>query len=462
MKPILEILKKSGPASSSDINRQLVLNFNLSRDAARKRLQRMFENGDIQRFIRLNSGGYLYYIPREHSKVLVTAVAKAHLKSSRPELWRIVKLIDDFKILSKYEISRLANLNPIKIVKKSKRRYRITSPELEKLLQDLKLLNYKVTNDFVTSTSLENTLIETIIEKAERKFEEEANLLYIAKEFFIENRLADELNLYRVPFHISLINKFDAFGHKILRKKSNIIVECHIRRIVRIEDLIGFHRRVFSTIFKGRRISPVPTYCYVLAYQFSEEALEYAFKKGIRAIIVEYRTNKHVFKILEGPEDKSSKRSSFRGRLADAQGRAFESAVEKAFIQRNFITTRRKLFYMNNGVVSEIERGKILTDVDVFVTDENRTHAFLVECKSSKTQIPRSELLRIVKNFGMIAKYLKQSEKIVSSIIIGNFNELDKVDAKKRSEMSLTFYTPTDFYKKYKTELEGEPRWLFK
>jgi len=117
---------------------------------------------------------------------------------------------------------------------------------------------------------------------------------------------------------------------------------------------------------------------------------------------------------------------------------------------------------MNNGVVSEIERGKILTDVDVFVTDENRTHAFLVECKSSKTQIPRSELLRIVKNFGMIAKYLKQSEKIVSSIIIGNFNELDKVDAKKRSEMSLTFYTPTDFYKKYKTELEGEPRWLFK
>ena len=456
MKYTLEVLTKKGPLDSSDIQRDLVLNYGLSRDAARKRIQRLHDSGDIQRFMRLKAGGYLYYIPKVHPKDLVIKIAKMYLDTHRPELGRIIRLIDRFKVLSVYEICRLANLDAIGKNKE-------ISPELRKILQELELLEYDLQPEFfITSSSLKPGSVDKLIKKAEEKFEEEANLLYVARNYFLEHRLANKLQLYRIPSHVSLVNKFDAFGHGGWRKRSQIILECHARRIVLPEDMIGYRRRVFSTIYKGKKYRPVPTFCYMLAYQFSKEALDFAFSKGIRPITVEYGNGNFLFHVLETVPKNKTKRSSLRGRLADAQGRAFEAAVEKTFKRKGMKTSRRKYFYLDDGRISETDTGRPLTDIDIFAQDEEKGEALLVECKSAKKQISRNQLLRIVKNFGKIAHYLKIEKNFsASAIIIGYFNELDMIDAKRRSGTPITFFTPRKFRQNYRKELEGEPRWLF-
>ena len=85
----------------------------------------------------MKAGGYLYYIPGIHTKEMVINIAKAHLEKCRPDLARIVGLIDRFTVFSVFEICRLANLDAITQEKK-------LSPELDKILGELKLLGYNV------------------------------------------------------------------------------------------------------------------------------------------------------------------------------------------------------------------------------------------------------------------------------------------------------------------------------
>ena len=201
----------------------------------------------------------------------------------------------------------------------------------------------------------------------------------------------------------------------------------------------------------------------MLAYEFSEKALDLALSKGIRPISVEYSTDGNFsFHILGVLKKKTRKRSSLRGRLADSKGRAFESAVEKTFEAPEMKTSRRKYFYLDNGRIAERDTGTALTDVDVLTIDEGKREAVLVECKSAKKQLSRSQLLRTVKNFERIAYYLQTEKNLnASTVIIGNLNELDMIDAKRRSGIPMTFFTPREFYLRYKEKLKGEPQWLF-
>lgn len=458
MDPVFETLVKKGPLASCDIQEELVLHYNLSRDAARKRIQRLYNKGSICRFLRLRSGGYLYYLIDSHPMDLVIKTTKKNLNRDRPKLGRIVELIDKFKVISVFELCRLVNLEAISDDKKF-------NPDLTKILEDLKRLEYNLTEFFfITPPSLKGNFAQNSIRMAEEKFEEEANLLYVAKDYFLEHHLADNLQLYRAPTHLSLVNKFDAFGGKRWGKKTQVILECNTRRRVQTADIIGYQQRVFSTIYKGKKHGPPPTFCYLLAYEFTENAMQLALRKGIRPIKVQY-DDKRIpsFHILKGiPKKKRRKRLRIRGRLADLKGRAFESAVEKAFRYQGFRTEVRKYFYLEDGEITEKKTKHRLTDIDVFAVDEKNKMAILIECKSSKKQTSRRKLLQIVKNFGEIGYHLGDRKKLdVSGIMIGNFNELDKIDAKRRSEFAIAFFSPYEFYSRYKKELREEPKWLF-
>lgn len=458
MDPVFETLVKKGPLASCDIQEELVLHYNLSRDAARKRIQRLYDKGSICRFLRFKAGGYLYYLPDSHPMELVIKTTKKNLNLGRPKLGRIVELIDKFKVISVFELCRLVNLEAIGDDKK-------LNPDLTKFLEDLKHLEYNLTTTFfVTSPSLRANSAQNLIRMAEKKFEEEANLLYVAKDYFLEHHLADNLQLYRAPTHFSLVNKFDAFGGKRWGKKTQVILECNTRRPVQTADIIGYQQRVFSTIYKGKKHSPPPTFCHLLGYEFTENAMQLAFSKGIRPIKVQYDWKRiPLFHILKGiPQKKRRKRLRIMGRLAESKGRAFESAVEKVFRHRGFRTETRKYFYLEDGKITEKKTSHRLTDIDVFGVNEKNKIAILIECKSAKKQISRRKLLHIVKNFGEIGYYLRDRKKLnVSGIVISNFNELDIVDAKRRSEFAIAFFSPYEFYSKYKKELRNEPKWLF-
>lgn len=456
MVPILKILTKSGPLASSDIQKELVLRFGLSRDAARKRIQRSYANGAIRRFIRLKAGGYIYYIADKHSKNHVISSTKAYLGVTRPELGRIVDLIDRFKIISIFELCRLINKEAI--INKE------LNPDLSRLLDDLKHLEYALTEDlFLASSSAKANLLRNLVKTVEEKFEEEANLLYIARKHFLSSRLADNIQLYRTPSHLSLVNKFDAFGGREWRKKTQVILECNIRRPIQVADIIGYQKRIFSTIRSRRRYSPSPTFCYFIATRFTEGALQLAFEKGVRPIIINYTEGIPLFRVLKSVKKiEGRKKARTRGRAAESKGYAFESAIEKAYKRLDFKTETRKYFYIKDGEVTEEITRHRFTDIDVFLVNEKERKVILIECKSAKKQMSRGQVFRIIKNFERVGLYLSQEKNLnAEGIVIGSVNRLDIVDARRKSRIPVKFFSPYKFYIQHKKELKGEPKWLF-
>ena len=468
LKYIQKILAQRGPLPSSEIEKELVLHYKLSRDAARKRIQRAHSSGNINRFIRLKAGGYLYYLPDKHSKDNVINTCKMYLDSYRPRLGRIVKVVDNFKLVSVFEICRLSNLR-VWVSQKDFMEYflrgkRIFNPKLVKILEELQLLGITWKQDwkqdYVVSSSLNTNSINNLIGKAKKDFEDEAHLLYLAQNYFLETYRAREITLYRTPDQQSLSNKFDAIGYGGFRKKATIILELYSRRPILVEDLIGYSERTWSTI-SGKKF-PKPVFCCILGGSFSEDALRYAHEKEMQVFGIDKNLHFHRIESFMVPEKKVKKEKRMRGRFADAQGEAFESAVERVFKKRSFKTETRKNFYLKGNHVAEKGKHR-LTDIDVFVTKDNN-EVILIECKSAKKQTSRSKLLRIVRNHNKISTYLvKKIGKglVVSSIYIGYCNELDIIDAKRKSTIPIAFLTPLEFYQQYKRNLKGTPEWLF-
>jgi len=377
-----------------------------------------------------------------------------YLHSYRPKLGRIVKLVDKLKLISIFELCRLANL-----------RFLISNnelnPKLLRLLQELKLLRIGLQGAFLVSSSLDPNFASGLIRSAEEKFEEEANLLCIAREYFLKKSLANKITLYRNPSHESLLNKFDAIGQCGWRKTATIVIECNTRRPVSIEDMIGYRERVHSTISRRRLSKPV--FCYMLAKAFSDDAVGFALEKGIRLVRVDQNFSFYDIRNSGSAKPSGGTRKyekRLRGRLAEAQGRAFEMAVERVFKRKRFETETRKNFYFVGDRITELKTKRRFTDIDVFALKEEK-EAFLVDCKSGKKQVSRSELVRLIKKHERITNHLRENGLEVSSIIIGNFNELDMADAERRKNIRVTLITPYEFYQQNKEYLEGEPEWLF-
>jgi len=97
---VCTILIEKGPLSSSEIQKELVMSYGMRRHGAAKLIQRSFAEGKTKRFIRLKSGGYLYYLEKTHSMELVRNTAKQCLNYYRPKLARIIKVIDKLEVLS--------------------------------------------------------------------------------------------------------------------------------------------------------------------------------------------------------------------------------------------------------------------------------------------------------------------------------------------------------------------------
>lgn len=448
---VRRILIQKGPLPSSLIQQELVLDYNLSRDAARKQIQRAHDSGEIKRFIGLKAGGYLYYLPDLHSIKSVITACNVYLPSYRPRLGRIIKVVDEFKVISLFELCRLTNLR-FSVGKNE------INPTLTRTLEELELLGIRLEGDFLVYSFLDSKSINSLVRKANEKFEEEAHLLYAIQERFLNKKWAREISLYRTPTHFSLVNKFDAIGYCGFRKKATVLIEFYSRRPVLMEDLLGYHERIWSTI--SRQKFPKPIFCYIVAISFSEPALRFAFKKKMKVVRLDENLTLNIVADVQASQEKVRE---WHGRLADAQGRAFEAIVEKLFRKKGFSTETRKIFYLQGNEVTEEQTGYRLTDVDVLASND-KEGLFLIECKSAKKQISRSKLMQKVRDIEKIAGYLsKKSENSlpISSMIVGNCNKLDVIDVKRRARMPIAVLSPKEFYQQYKKDLEGEPRWLF-
>jgi len=445
------ILTEKGPLPSSEILKELVTSHDMHRYGATKLIQRSHSEGKIKRFVRLKGGGYLYYLEKTHPMELVRNVTRRCLNRYRPKLARIIKVIDKLELISLFELGRLANL-----------RFHEGKNDLNekfvRVLKDLSLFGIRLEDNFLLSSNLDGQKAGNLIKKARTRIEEEAHLLYTIRNIFLKSRLATEFTLNRSPDERSLLNKFDATGKCGFRTKSSMVVELYHRRSVLLEDLIGYQERIWSSM--TRKAFSTPLFCLVLATSFEENALNFALEKKMRPIIIDH--NLGLNPILKANKS-AIKPLKWHGRLADAQGRAFESAVERVYRAEGFDTETRKKFYLLRNELTERETKRCFTDVDVLAV-KGKEEMQLVECKSAKRQMSRKTLSLKVRALGKVGEFLSRNPSNrfhISATIIGECNNIDKIDAQRMTRIPISFLTPSEFYTIHKEQLKGEPKWLF-
>jgi len=457
--PILTLLLKHGPKSSFEIREVLVSDYNLSSEAVSKRLERLVKNGKIARYLRLEKQGYIYYLPEKHSEELLQKTARGILQKYRRLLGRVFEILIKSKVLSIFELGRLANVSFYTKTGTINRRIASIINDLEKLGAHSHI-NFLVLPELpVDSKSTE------LIANYEASLYEEAALLHFTKQLFLSKRRAEEMTVYRTPKPSSLVGKFDLIGHGGWKRRIKILLECNLRRDVTLADLVGYHQRVGGTYrksYKKQTSSPMPIAYYYLGNQFSDEAIAFAFDKRIRLLSLEGVLSRNLME-LQPVEGFRKRKPKLPGRFAEIKGIALEAIVGEVYRKEGFKTELRKVFSLRDGQLTQGKDvwAKRLTDVDVFATRNGEV--CLIECKGSKERLTRKELFGKLKKYSRIAEFIKKEKEdnSVLTVIIARLDEVDIKEARRKFGIPLVFITPSEFYEQKRESLEGMPKWLF-
>ena len=475
--PVLSTLAKHGPLSTFELREKLWQNFQLGIGAISKRLERLYEKGKVHRYLRLEHGAYLYYIPELHSESLLQKCARKCVPLHSKRLGRILNALSVGKVLSIFELGRLVNI-------KFFSDHRIINPIIKDIIERVKKLGIRVENKFLVSPFLPEESIHKNIDRYKATFHDEAYFLSFTKDLFMAKQKAEVMTLFRRPDLSSLVNfKFDMFGEGGWKKPVKVIIECNLRRKTTTADLIGFDQRVGGTMKKslGSR-SPYPIARYYIAEQFDsnedrdKDALSFAINHGIRCL---HATDILSRKIREiNPYEKFPAKKFPWGKFNELRGKGFEGEVEPGYKYEGFNTRRNKLFYLDGyQVTDKITREmrkravKVLTDIDVYAhriseIDPDINEILLIECKSSRLKLQRKALFSKMKRYFGVAKFLekKSENNKVKIIVIANIDELDKEEIMFKAQaqkIRIDFITPKKFYYEKRRFLKGATKWLF-
>jgi hypothetical protein len=221
--------------------------------------------------------------------------------------------------------------------------------------------------------------------------------------------------------------------------------------------VIGYEERIWSSM--NKRVFLKPLFCFIIAAAFEDKALNYALQKKMRPILIDSKLQLNLISDRNG----TNRPLKWQGRLADAQGCVFESVVDQVFKAQGFETILRKKFYLIGNEITEEETTICLTDIDILAR-KGKKEIHLIECKSAKKQMSRKMIFLKIRNLERITEYFGKKEGYdlrVFATIIGKYNEMDKIEAKRITKIPLYLESPADFFSKNKDLLKGEPKWLF-
>jgi hypothetical protein len=356
-------------------------------------------------------------------------------------LSRILQIILACKILSVFELGRIANIKYYDINNKE-------SPKIGDLLNKLAKLGINRIGTNLLLPSLQLAEVNSLETNYKTALDQEAYLLSYARRVFFSKGLAEEMTLYRQPSADSLaINKFDLFGHAGRRNRIRIIVECNLRREVTPPDLEGFCQRVGGTIKRSKLRKKLtdrsPIARYYIGRSFSESAKAFAKQKnkGIRLVNADLIPRWVINEI--SPYEVSKTKPPYYGRFKELRGLAFEAEIEPAYQSMGFKTRRRQKYYLLGNEVSEIDTGKSLTDVDLIAERGNgKREIVLVECKCSAETISRKKLFQKVKKYELIAAYIQKKDPSsdIKIEIIANVSKIDQDELLRKCKYRLSFF----------------------
>jgi hypothetical protein len=425
-------------------------------------LERLYKKGLIDRYLRIERGAYIYWIPGLHPLEMVQQAARDIVSKRTGKLARVLEIGQKGRILSIFELGRIINA---KFYFKNQ-----ANPDITGLIEKLNKLGFCLEGQYVFDPSVSQVEHNHLITDYETSLDREANLLAYAKRLFIDRKMAEQMTLYRQPLADSLAqNKFDLFGHGGRINWVRIVVECNLRREAIVPDLEGFSQRIGGTarrsLLREKKIDRSPIARYYIAKDFSSDAIVFARRKEkrIRLLKAQHVLMGSLAEISRLPSS-SEQKPSYYGRFKEVRGIAFEAEVEPVYRQNGFKTERRKHFFLDGNEVTYMDTGKSLTDVDLFASRVNEAHEIvLVECKSSAEKISRRKLFEKTKKYWRVADFLLRNETgcQIEIVVIANINETDIDELIDRSVFKISFFTPAQFYNEHPNALKGAPKWMF-
>ena len=464
--PIVALLTKHGPLSSTEL-RELLKKppFEIDERVTSKRLERLFKKGIVGRYLRLERGAYLYYLPEFHTVKLLQKNARELLSRHSRLIGRVLSVLEITKVLSIFELGRLANVS---FYTRDKR----VNPRVLRIVNGLEKLGIRLKNTYLVAQNImKDSEIEKNIADYEAALEKEAYLLSMTRRLFIDKKRAQELTIFRRPqVHSIAENKFDLYGHGGWKKPIKIIVECNLRREVMTADLVGYDQRVGGTIkrFLTKTQFSIPIARYYVAKSFSEEAKDYARKKGIRRY--------NVASIINGElveEDKYERRIGqdvkriqqqveYAGRYKQMKGLTLENEVAHVYREEGYKPVRRrKVFFLDRERLIEKNTGQPFTDIDVFA--KRKKEILLIECKSSVEVLSWTNLVTKIEKYSRVGHFLegKLGTGLVKILVIAKLEERHREDLRSLSRFPIYFIAPQEFYEKKQEFLKGVPRYVF-
>jgi hypothetical protein len=454
------------PKSSFELCKDSWQKHRIDKCTTSKRLERLYKNGKIERYLRIERGAYIYYIPGLHPEKLLQETALNIVSKSSGTLARVLEIGCTGRILSTFELGRIAN---IKFFLKKEQ----INPKINDLVAKLKKLGFYSVKQYILHPSVLESEINGLMSRYEDSIDEEANLLAYVKRLFIAKKLADEMTLYRQPLAQFIAeHKFDLFGHGGRRNRIRIVIECNLRREITYADLEGFSQRIGGTIkrslVRDKEVERSPIARYFIARSFSDGAISFAKRKEKRIRLLNAKT------VLSGSLEEispqgiiSKQKPSYYGRFKEVKGIAFEAEIEPVYRQKGFKTERRKHFFLDGNQVTDVDTGKPITDVDLFAERKNGNNEIvLIECKSSAENLTRKMLFGKTKKYWHIADFLERKESPcqIEIVVIANVNEADKEEVIEKSSshaFKMIFITPVQFYNEHPKALKGAPKWMF-
>lgn len=471
---IAKLLTENGPMSSHDLITVFSSAEHITGVAARKRLQRSVEEGNVCRFFALDKRRSMYCTPMQKGEA--TNRVLAVLRKSRPKLWRLKQTLEDEKIMPLWEVARMVGAPS-------------NSASLLKALSELELLGISKKINFTYGNSICELVIskklratgqdlEKVLQDFCQKLQYEEDYIKIVKWWLERNKLGKEFRDSK-----SRLGPFDAIGNGFSPRFAFVVFCVNLRKVVKQPEMESFIERIhrFIAVMKKRK---TPVHAFYVATNFDDSAwmLGRNKVKMIRSDYVPlYRVSRKQDGLMLFRPEASEKSLEYMlktvGKLEDLRHlpemRSFllELCVYLALGTYGYSTVWRKKYYLFNNQVTEDPKGQVFTDVDVEATrDASQLDIVLCECRNWNRLLKKDKLLDSVGKLGKIASYLINTKYAglgrptkIRGIIIASCSKEDREKAHSKATFDLEILEKADFRLKYCTGIKALDgyRWIF-
>ena len=380
------------PKLSCELTDKLVKCFGVTSANARKIISNFVKAGKLYRFddIKFDSGSMLIYKTNNSSKFLEAA------KKYKEYINIILKEIDKYKVISKFQMCKLAAAS---LDEKSKKR------TFDNVLSEIRLFrNVKFYKHYIVYSSLSDKECEEIVNKVELIDKNNMRIIaslinmHLSMNLIVRENLKYRSENFLEPKYID--NVFDIIA--LSKCYSDRVSECIcLYDVDVINEVNEFRIKTFYDRIQNvtnNNVNKNKAVGFVVYMDITNEAIKFAKQHGLMLVdICKLFGNKikiifDKISNLSIPEcDISSaeevleliEQSGQSENLGNIKGELFEriiyNIVKEIYNQTETIFKRKVIFIYDQNINREI---------DILVECEQYDEIILIECKSSKHKIP--------------------------------------------------------------------------